>query len=107
MLQQASEDTVGNDLDLRCRSDSCIEPDAIPDRLADRLAEQLRHVAGSRASSQAARLQHQQFLAREPCLLEQGERDLRRFPGAGRRRQQHIPMLQKGPAKIEQDLFNW
>ena len=63
------------------------EPDTIADSLADALAQSLRHPLGAGAGRDPPRLQHDDFAAAKPRLVEQRQRHPRGLARAGRSHQ--------------------
>jgi hypothetical protein len=74
-LEEPREHPLSDDLHACARPHLRVHPHAVADRLADPLAAQARHEAGGGAGGEAAWLEHHDFPAGEPRLVEESEWD--------------------------------
>ena len=102
----AREHAFGHDLDTALRSDLRGEAGPQANRLAEALAEEVRHAACCGAGGEAARLEDQDLPARDPRLIEEGERHARRLAGPRRRDEDSGAGFRQCPAHVAQDLVD-
>ena len=84
------EQALRHDLQPRLRGHLALQPHLIADRLANGLAAPTCDVRRAVPRGQAARLEHDDLLAREPRLVQQGGRHARRLAASRRRRQDDV-----------------
>lgn len=73
VLQAPGEDAFGDHFDAGTRADLAVQANAVTDGFAHRLAQFAGQPFGCRAGSQPARFEHQDALAGQPRLIEQGQ----------------------------------
>lgn len=72
-LDHPGEDPFGDDLNSGFGADLGVKTDAIPHQVADSVLAEVAHAFGCHAHGKPAWFEHDDLLAGEPRLIEQGQ----------------------------------
>lgn len=99
VLQATGKDTLGDHFDAGLRADPALQADPVADGLADLFAQLGGQPLGRGPRRQAPRFEHEDALAGEPGLVEQGQRHAGGLAGARRGFQNGLVLCAKGLAQ--------
>ncbi|MFI9661177.1 hypothetical protein PA6761_05964 [Pseudomonas aeruginosa] len=99
VLQATGKDTLGDHFDAGLRADPALQADPVADGLADLFAQLGGQPLGRGPRRQASRFEHEDALAGEPGLVEQGQRHPGGLAGTRRGFQDGLVLCTKGLAQ--------
>jgi hypothetical protein len=106
LLQHSDQDTLGNDFDSAVPADFGFQAHTIADGLTRFFVQQSGHAKGGGSGRNSPRFEHQNLFVPKPRLVQQRQRNHRRFTGAGRCLQHHLVTLGQVLLERIQTIFD-